>query len=134
MNEHAGDRLVGGYLRPRHGGRSTRRRLPIAALVLLTARLLLPEYRAGGTGRVDLLSVALSLGASLPLVYAIKHGFDTQTTVTLVASAVFTVVFVRRQRRLSDPMLDVALFTDRASGTALGVLLVGLVGVGGALY
>ncbi|WP_219152675.1 hypothetical protein [Amycolatopsis sp. TNS106] len=45
----------------------------------------------GGTGRVDLLSVALSLGASLPLVYAIRHadthGFDTHTTATLVASA-----------------------------------------------
>lgn len=112
--------------------------IPIAALVLLTAPVLLPEYRAAGTGRVDLLSVALSLGAILPLVYAIKHaaahGFDTQTTVTLVASAVFTLAFVRRQRRLSDPLLDVALFTDRASGTALGVLLVGLVGVGGALY
>ncbi|MFI9455847.1 MFS transporter [Amycolatopsis sp. NPDC052450] len=112
--------------------------LPIAALVLLTAPVLLPEYRAAHSGRVDLLSVALSLGAILPLVYAIKHaathGFDTQSTATLAASAVFTLVFVRRQRRLSDPLLDVALFTNRSSGTALGVLLVGLVGVGGALY
>ncbi|MGC7094231.1 MFS transporter [Amycolatopsis lurida] len=112
--------------------------LPIAALVLLTAPVLLPEYRAAESGRIDLLSVVLSLGAILPLVYAIKHaaahGFDTQTAVTLVASAVFTVAFVHRQRRLSDPLLDVALFTNRASGTALGVLLVGLVGVGGALY
>jgi DHA2 family multidrug resistance protein-like MFS transporter len=43
-------------------------------------------------------------------------------------------VFVRRQRRLPDPLLDVTLFGDRAFTVALSVLLIGLVGVGGSMY
>jgi DHA2 family multidrug resistance protein-like MFS transporter len=41
------------------------------------------------------------------------------------------VVFVRRQRRLADPLMDVRLFADRAFTTALLMLLVGSLVVGG---
>jgi DHA2 family multidrug resistance protein-like MFS transporter len=111
---------------------------PVVAVVLLAAPVLLPEYRAPRSGRVDLLSVALSLASVLPIVYAIKHiavdGLDALTAAAAAAGTVFAVVFVRRQRRLIDPLLDIGLFASRAFSAALAVLLVGLVGVGGAMF
>lgn len=111
--------------------------LPVAAVVLFTAPWLLPEYRDADAGRLDLASVALSLLAILPLVYAVKHGAeagpDLPALVTAAAGSAFAVVFVRRQRRLPDPLLDVRLFREPALGAALLVLLVALAGVGGAM-
>ncbi|MFC7589642.1 MFS transporter [Nonomuraea antimicrobica] len=111
---------------------------PVAVVVLALAPVLLPEYAAPGQGRLDPVSVVLSLVAVLPLVYAIKsgatHGVDALTPVLVVVSAVAGTVFVRRQLRLAAPLLDMTLFRDRAFSAALTVLLVGLVGVGGTMY
>ncbi|WP_026876027.1 MFS transporter [Jiangella gansuensis] len=112
--------------------------VPVAVLVLAGARVLLPEYSAPGAGRLDLISVALSLGAILPVIYAVKHaaddGFGPRTLLLVVAGGIAGGAFVRRQRRLAAPLLDVTLFADRAFSAALAVLLIGLVGVGGTMY
>ncbi|ANY07756.1 MFS transporter [Pseudonocardia sp. HH130630-07] len=112
--------------------------LPVVALVLVAAPLLLPEYRDPGSGRIDLISVGLSLAAILPVIYAIKHGasegVDATAVVGLVAGLAFGVAFVRRQNRLPDPLLDLRLFAAPAFTSALTILLVGLVGVGGAMF
>ncbi|TMR00001.1 MFS transporter [Actinomadura soli] len=112
--------------------------VPVAVLVLTGAPALLPEFRTPG-GRLDLLSVGLSLAAMLPTVYAIKHvashGFDVQAWVALPVGAVSAVAFVRRQLQLKDPLLDVRLLaTSRAFSAALAVLLIGLVGFGGVMF
>ena len=44
--------------------------VPIAIVVLLLGRAVLPEYRDPGGGRIDLISVALSLTAILPIIYS----------------------------------------------------------------
>ncbi len=112
--------------------------VPVAVVVLAGARVLLPEYTAPREGRLDPASVALSLLAVLPVVYAVKdaaaHGFAPATAVLVAVGAAAGVAFVRRQRRIAAPLLDVMLFTDRAFSAALAVLLVGLVGVGGTMY
>lgn len=112
--------------------------VPIAAVVLGGARALLPEYADPTAERLDVVSVALSLAAILPVIYAIKHaaadGVAGGTVVILMIGVVAAVMFVRRQRRLISPLLDVTLFTDRAFSAALAVLLIGLVGVGGTMY
>ena len=112
--------------------------VPVAVAVLGGARVLLPEFADPAAGRLDLVSVTLSLVAILPGIYAVKHaassGVDASTVVLLGVGAVAGVVFVRRQRRLASPLLDVTLFADRAFSVALGVLLIGLVGVGGTMY
>jgi MFS transporter, DHA2 family, multidrug resistance protein len=111
--------------------------LPVVGLLLVAAPFLLPEYRAPRQGRLDLPSVALSLLALLPIVYGIKQiakdGVGAIATLAIVGGSVFTLLFVRRQRRLSDPLVDLDLFSDRAFSVALVVLLVGLVGVGGTM-
>ncbi|WHT21859.1 MFS transporter [Crossiella sp. CA-258035] len=111
--------------------------VPIVALLLVTAPLLLPEHRAPATGRFDLVSVALSLLALLPLIFAVKHaaksGPDLATGLALLLGAACAVLFVRRQLRLPDPLVDVRLFTGRTFSAALGILTVGLIGVGGVM-
>ncbi|SOD91643.1 MFS transporter, DHA2 family, multidrug resistance protein [Caenispirillum bisanense] len=111
--------------------------IPVIAVVLVAGPLVLPEYRAPGSGRPDLLSVALSLAAILPVVYFIKASAETGLSIApvaaLAAGLLFARLFVRRQRRLPSPLLDVGLFGNRTFSAALTVLLVGLVGVGGAM-
>ncbi|ASO21154.1 DHA2 family multidrug resistance protein-like MFS transporter [Actinoalloteichus hoggarensis] len=112
--------------------------VPIIVVLLVSGPLLLPEYRDPRAGRFDLLSGALSLAAILPVVYGVKHaaadGFDLVTVVVPAIGIGFGVLFVRRQRTLADPLLDLTLFTSRGVGAALSVLLVGLMGVGGVMY
>lgn len=112
--------------------------VPVAAVVLAGARALLPEHAVPHAGRLDLASVGLSLLAVLPVIYAMKHaaahGPGPRAAVLLAAGAGAGALFVRRQRRLPSPLLDVGLFADRAFSAALAVLLIGLVGVGGTMY
>ncbi|SFA76455.1 MFS transporter, DHA2 family, multidrug resistance protein [Amycolatopsis marina] len=111
--------------------------VPVAVLVLAVAPVLLPEFRARAAGRLDLLSVGLSLAAVLAIVYAIKHiaehGPDLRVLVAVLLGGGSAVVFVRRQLLLDAPLLDMKLFTNRAFVAALSVLLIGLVGVGGVM-
>ncbi|SCL49376.1 MFS transporter, DHA2 family, multidrug resistance protein [Micromonospora citrea] len=112
--------------------------VPIAAVVLVLGRVLLPEYADPRAGRLDLASVALSLAVILPIVYAVKHAaaerLDASVVLAVVVGLIAGVAFWRRQRRLDDPLLDVTLFRNRAFSAALTVLLIGLVGVGGTMY
>lgn len=111
--------------------------LPILALLLAGAPFLLPEYRAPQSGRIDLLSVAYSLAAMLPAIYGIKQmsksGLGVEPVAALIVGLGFAILFVRRQRRLSTPLLDISLFANRAFSVALIILLIGLVGVGGIM-
>jgi len=108
--------------------------VPVMLLLMVTAPLLLPEYRDRSAGRLDLASVALSLAAVLPIVYGLKEaaktGIGVPSLLALAAGLWFGVVFVRRQRRLADPLMDLRLFADKAFGAALmttmfGTLLMG---------
>jgi DHA2 family multidrug resistance protein-like MFS transporter len=98
-------------------------------LLLLTGPFLLPRSTTRLPGRLDPLSVALSLGAMLPLVYGIKEiartGWEPSAVLAVMAGAVVGVAFVLRQRRLSDPLLDVRLFSVRVvrSGLVLSLLV-----------
>ncbi|NNH70563.1 MFS transporter [Nocardia uniformis] len=112
--------------------------VPIAVVVLVGAKFALPEFADPHAGGLDLISVVLSLAALLPVVYVVKHisshGLDLTAVVLLVVGVIAGVLFVRRQRRLVSPLLDVTLFADGAFSAALAVLLIGLVGVGGTMY
>ncbi|MFF9150236.1 MFS transporter [Streptomyces sp. NPDC014861] len=112
--------------------------LPIMLLALVTAPVLLPEYRDPGAGRIDLPSVALFLLAVLPLVYGVKsvasHGPTAEAAAAFAGGAVVTLLFVRRQNRLATPLLDLRLFRDRAFTGALLTLLLGMTALNGVEY
>jgi DHA2 family multidrug resistance protein-like MFS transporter len=111
--------------------------VPVMAILLLAGPFLLPEYRDPEAGRLDLLSAVLSLGTVLSLIYGVKriatHGMDETVAVSIVVGLVLGVVFVHRQRRLADPMIDLRLFRYRNFSISLASLMVGLVAMGGVL-
>jgi MFS transporter, DHA2 family, multidrug resistance protein len=111
--------------------------VPVVGIVLVAGPLLLPEYRAPTSGRFDFLSVALSLASILPVIYFVKEsaktGISSGSVSALVIGITFAVTFVKRQRVLSSPLLDVRLFANGTFSAALSILLIGLVGVGGAM-
>ncbi|MDA8371443.1 MAG: MFS transporter [Nocardiopsaceae bacterium] len=112
--------------------------VPVMALLVITAPVLLPEYRAPGSGRLDLTSVALSLATILPIVYGLKQlaegGVHWVPIAAIAAGAVLGAVFMRRQRRLADPLIDVRLFGDRTFSTVLALLLLGIMAVNGIFF
>jgi DHA2 family multidrug resistance protein-like MFS transporter len=102
--------------------------VPAMVLLLVAGPILLPEFRDPAPGRFDPLSVLLSLGAVLPVIYGIKQlAVDGVGTVPVLSVAVGTVLglaFVLRQRALTDPMIDVTLFRYRAYSGSLCVNIV----------
>ncbi|MGW7022509.1 MFS transporter [Streptomyces decoyicus] len=101
--------------------------VPVMLLLLVLGPVLLPEYRNPEAERLDTRSVVLSLVAVLSLIYGLKeiakHGFQLVPTVALVVGVVVGFVFVRRQRVLAHPLLDMNLFGNRAFSGSLTTLL-----------
>lgn len=87
---------------------------PIMVVVLLAGVLLLPESRNADGSRVDLLSSLLSIGAIVPLVLAVKTLAHDGPNLTVIVSTVLGLglgsLFLRRQRSLAQPLIDVSLF------------------------
>ncbi|PDP86592.1 MFS transporter [Glycomyces fuscus] len=109
--------------------------VPVMVLLLVCAPLLLPEHRAAEPGRLDPVSVALSLAAILPVVYGLKAVAEGGAVLAPLGSVALGLavgaLFVRRQLRLPDPLLDLGLFRRPAFGAALGVMMAGAVTMGG---
>ncbi|MFE6056813.1 MFS transporter [Kitasatospora sp. NPDC056446] len=99
--------------------------VPVMALVLLTAPVLLPEYRTGAAGRFDLPGAALSLGAVLPLVYGVKtvavEGWSPLPAVAVPTGLLLAAAFVWRQRTAANPLIDLSLFRIRTFSGAISV-------------
>ena len=97
--------------------------VPAMALLLAAGPMFLPEYRDPHAGRLDLISVGLWLAAVLPAVYGLKEaakdGLSGTAALTILFGLAFSVLFVRRQRGLSDPLVDLGLFADRVFGGAM---------------
>jgi DHA2 family multidrug resistance protein-like MFS transporter len=109
--------------------------VPIMAVLLLAGPRLLPEYRDPEAGRLDLTSVLLSLAAILPVIYGHKELAKDASPVlpvaAIVAGLVVGVLFVRRQRTLDSPLIDLRLFRHRALSTALVAMLFSMLIAGG---
>ncbi|GAA2149620.1 MFS transporter [Glycomyces algeriensis] len=96
---------------------------PVSIAVVLAAPFLLPESKDPNPGRIDVPSVALSFLAMFPFVYGVKtiaeHGVTVATVAAIAAGAVAGMWFVRRQKRLEHPLIDVGLFRLRRFSASL---------------
>ena len=132
--------LVGGVLLERFGWRSAfLAGVPVMALLLVAGPLLLPEFKDPKAGAVDLISAALSLGGVLSVIYGLKQiaqdGLAMSSVLSIVMGIVIGVVFVRRQRRLVDPLIDLRLFHEPGFGASLAIYtLASLVAFGVFVY
>jgi MFS transporter, DHA2 family, multidrug resistance protein len=99
--------------------------LPIMALLLIVGPSLLPEHRSEKAGRIDIVSAMLTLATVLPIIFAIKHiaeGGDVQGAgLAAAVGAICGALFVRRQLKLEDPLLDLRLFKLPALSVALTI-------------
>ena len=104
--------------------------IPVMALLLVLGPRLLPEFRDPDAGRLDLVSAALSLVAILAVIYGLKQiaqdGIGLVPVASMLAGLVIGLVFVRRQRSLADPMIDLGLFRNRSFNAALATNVLGI--------
>jgi DHA2 family multidrug resistance protein-like MFS transporter len=88
--------------------------VPVMVLLLVLGPMLLPEFRDPAAGRLDLKSASLSLVAVLSSIYGMKvwakDGFGLLPIACIVAGVAVAALFVRRQRTLADPLIDLRLF------------------------
>jgi len=112
--------------------------VPFMVLLVVVGRRVLPESDRSAGAPVDVASSVLSLAAILPVIYGFKEiarGGDTTTALlSMSAGGALGIVFIRRQRRIDNPLVDVALFRSRAFSTALAVMLVGGVVMAGVSF
>jgi MFS family permease len=99
--------------------------LPIAAVTLLVVRAATAESRdeAAPPG-VDLAGVAITGGAAFALLYALTAGQtrglgDPLVLALFAAAVVLGVLFVLVERRVANPLVDLALFRRRPFDAAL---------------
>ncbi|MCW5654971.1 MFS transporter [Hydrogenophaga sp.] len=97
--------------------------VPVMVLLLLVGPALLPEYRDPHANRLDLLSVLLSLVAVLAGVSALKQlaegHLGGSTALAALLGLLAGTAFLRRQRRVAYPLLDLRLFAQPRFTTAI---------------
>jgi MFS transporter, DHA2 family, multidrug resistance protein len=97
--------------------------VPVMLLLLVLGPWLLPEFRDPHADRLDLLSAAESLIAVLGIVYGVKRlaegGFAWPPFLAIVVGLGVGTAFVRRQRRLAHPLIELALLRTPAFSAAL---------------
>ena len=109
--------------------------VPVMALLLVLGPILLPEFRDETAGRLDIPSAALSLTAMLALIYGVKQiavaGVTTTAMAAILVGLGIATVFVIRQRRLADPLIDLRLFGVPPFSAAVVTQLVAALSMGG---
>ena len=113
--------------------------LPVVALILAVGAWALPEARSEGSHALDPLSVVYSTVGILGVVYGITElahaGLGMRNAyAALVVGAGLLWVFLRRQRRLATPLLDLSLFTQTRFTAAIVAQLVIVFANIGALF
>ncbi|OZB82771.1 MFS transporter [Microbacterium sp. 13-71-7] len=112
--------------------------VPVLIPLLILAPILVPESRDPNPGRIDPLSILMSMATMVPVVYAIKEfavdGITPLVVILVVVGVGMGVLFVRRQLRAEIPMLDMALFRRGMFSGAILVNLLSVVALVGFLY
>ena len=109
-------------------------RAPVAALGTLAALILLREQRREAALGFDLPGSAVVFAMLGALLIAVNRGEEAGWSSPLIlslfaGSAVLAVVFVARERRALDPVLDLTVFRDRlfsAGNLSLIIMFIGI--------
>ena len=106
--------------------------VPVMAALLVLGPMFLPEFRDPDAGRLDLFSAALSLVALLAIIFGLKRiaqdGLGWSPVLAMLAGLALGLLFVRRQKRLADPLIDIKLcrlpaFSAALAANALGIFV-----------
>lgn len=113
--------------------------VPVVVVALVAGRLLVPASRGVGGTRLDLVGAVLSTAGVTAVVYAVvaapEHGWGAGRVVGGAAGGLLLLgAFVRWERRLAYPMLDLGFFRDRRFVAAVAGVLLITFGSAGALF
>ncbi|MCP3821977.1 MFS transporter [Streptomyces sp. A3M-1-3] len=111
--------------------------IPLMALILPVGRWLLPESKGEGNGPWDVLGALMAAAGVLGVVLGVKRAgggegiLDAKTLGPLIIGAVLLVFFVRRQKRRSQPLIDVRMFTRPTFSTSVGCIVLAMLALVG---
>lgn len=112
--------------------------VPVSVVLFVAGIVLLPELHNPTPGPLDLPSVGLSLVGVLGVVYAVKdgvaNGLRIETVVAAVVGAAGVTLFVRRQRKLPNPLIDMRLFCCRTFSGVVVANLLSVLGLSGVMF
>lgn len=104
--------------------------VPMMVLLLILVPTLLPEYRDPNAHALDIPSAFLATSTVLLMIFGVKHlavyGPQASAFAAIAVSLVVGTLFVRRQQRLADPMIDLRLFKSPVFTAALCVNVIGI--------
>jgi DHA2 family multidrug resistance protein-like MFS transporter len=87
---------------------------------------LLPEFRDPNAGRPDVVSAGLSLVGVLAVIFGLKQiaqdGVSPMAILSILGGITIGTIFLRRQRTLGDPLIDLGLFRAAAFSASISVL------------
>ncbi|WP_436736251.1 MFS transporter [Streptomyces sp. BBFR102] len=133
----AGGPLLGGFLLEHFWwGAVFLINIPLMLVSLPVGRWLLPESTGDGQGPWDAVGALLAAAGLFGVVLGVKQAGSGElsvlgTLVPLIVGAVLLVVFVRRQRRRTHPLVDLALFARPAFGTSVGCIVLAMLALVG---
>jgi DHA2 family multidrug resistance protein-like MFS transporter len=103
--------------------------VPVMVLLLLVAPRLVPEFRDPAPARLDLPSATLSLAAVVAVMFGLKqiaqNGVNAFAVLALSLGVSLAIVFVYRQRSLSQPLIDPRLLRVRYLRASLAIYTLG---------
>ncbi|WP_030590341.1 MFS transporter [Streptomyces globisporus] len=111
--------------------------IPLMAVILPLGRWLLPESRGDGDGPWDVLGALMAAAGVLGVVLGVKRLgggsglLDPVALGPLALGLALLVLFVRRQKRRTHPLIDVAMFARPAFSTAVGCIVLAMLALVG---
>lgn len=113
--------------------------VPVGVIAIAMTLAFVPESKDPGVPPLDLLGLALSIGALGSLTWTIieapEHGWASATTLGgFAVAALLTLVFVAVERAAEHPMLDVTLFLDRRFSAACAAVTIAFFALFGFIF
>lgn len=112
--------------------------VPVLIPLVIFTPFLIPESKDPFPGRIDVVSILLTLTTMTPVVYSIKtfasDGVSLVGVAAMLLGLLSGVAFVRRQLRRPKPMIDMELFRSHAFSVAISVNLLSCVAFVGFLF
>jgi DHA2 family multidrug resistance protein-like MFS transporter len=101
--------------------------VPVMLLLIVLGPRVLPEYRDASVSYPDLISAIMSIVGILALIFSLKRfaadGLNFEAGIAIVLGVVLVALFLDRQRRLAQPLVDLKLFRNGLFSIALAMLL-----------
>lgn len=113
--------------------------IPVVVLIVVAGAWALPEAQSETKLQVDVLSVVYSTMGIFGVVYGVTElahsgAVSWRAYVTLILGAALLLIFLRRERRLPVPLLDLNLFKEAQFSAAIVAQLVTVFANIGALF